>query len=52
MKGCDRELGYRHEGGAKAYCGEEAFGGMDVGLINIYCDRCKKKVAKKQDGEK
>lgn len=35
--GCGKEMGYRHESGAKAYCGE------DVGTHIIYCKRCKSK---------
>lgn len=46
VKGCEKELGYRHESGVKAYCGEEAFGGNETGLINIFCSKCEKKYAK------
>ena len=37
MKGCGKELGYRHGSGVKAYCGD------DVGTHIILCDKCKKK---------
>ena len=36
LSSCGKEMGYKHESGVKAYCGD------DVGTHIIYCKRCEK----------
>ena len=39
-EGCGKTLGYKHESGSEAYCGEEVFRGEKIGLAFIYCEKC------------